>query len=218
MSIKEAYNNWSESYDHIDNYTRELDQIATKKMLADLHFNTVLEIGCGTGKNTTLLSKISKTVHAIDFSASMIKKAVEKTNSKNVKFTVADITQKWPCGDSSVDFITSNLVLEHIRDLSFIFSEANRSLGKNRCFFVSELHPFRQYQGKKARFEHNGQTVEIQAFIHNITDFIQAATDNGFMLREMKEWWHQEERNEPPRIVTFMFEKCTEKVNPLSMC
>jgi malonyl-CoA O-methyltransferase len=209
MSIKEAYNNWSESYDHSNNYTRELDQIATQKMLADLHFNTVLEIGCGTGKNTILLSKISKAVHAIDFSESMIKKAKEKTNSNNVKFTVTDITQKWPCEDLSIDFITCNLVLEHIRDLSFIFSEAYRSLGENRCFFVSELHPFRQYQGKKARFEQNGQTFEIQTFIHNITDFINAAKDNGFILREMNEWWHQEERSEPPRIVTFMFEKCT---------
>ncbi len=122
MSIKEAYNNWSDSYDHSNNHTRELDQLATQALLANLRFNCVLEIGCGTGKNTSRLSKISKTVHAIDFSESMIKKAKEKTNSNNVKFTVADITQKWPCEDLSVDFITCNLVLEHIKDLSFIFS------------------------------------------------------------------------------------------------
>ena len=207
MSIKEAYNNWSESYDPIINLTRDLDQIATQEMLEDLRFNAVLEMGCGTGKNTSLLSKISKTVHAVDFSESMIEKAREKTGFRNVKFTVADITQNWPFEDLSVDFITCNLVLEHIEDLSIIFSEASRTLVKNGCFFVSELHPFRQYQGKKACFEQNGKTFEIQSFIHDITDFINAAKKSGFVPKEMKEWRHLAEQNEPPRIVTFMFEK-----------
>ncbi len=208
MSIQEAYNNWSETYDSVNNFTRDLDRIVTQETLADLRFNATLEIGCGTGKNTSLLSQISKTVLAIDFSEGMIKNAKEKLNSNNIKFTVADITQKWPCNDHSFDFITCNLVLEHIEELSFIFSEAHRALAENGHFFVSELHPFRQYQGKKAHFEQNGKTFEIHAFVHNISDFIHAAKNSGFMLNEMKEWWHQEDQNEPPRIVSFMFEKC----------
>ncbi len=208
MSIKEAYNNWSETYDPVKNYTRDLDKIVTQETLTGLHFNSILEIGCGTGKNTSLLSQISNTVHAIDFSEGMIKKAKEKFSASNVKFSVANITQKWPCKDQSVSFITCNLVLEHIEDLSFIFSEACRSLAKNGRFFISELHPFRQYQGEKAHFEKAGQLLEIQAFIHNISDFINAAKNNGFILNEMKEWWHQEEQNQPPRIVSFMFVKC----------
>jgi malonyl-CoA O-methyltransferase len=209
MSIKKAYNNWSETYDLVKNYTRDLDEIVTQETLADLHFNSIIEIGCGTGKNTSLLSQISNTVHAIDFSEGIIKKAKEKISAGNVKFSVANITQKWPCEDQSVAFITCNLVLEHIEDLSFIFSEACRSLAKNGRFFISELHPFRQYQGKKAHFEKAGQLLEIQAFIHNISDFINAAKNNGFILNEMKEWWHQEEQNQPPRIVSFMFVKYT---------
>jgi len=208
MSIKEAYDDWSESYDHVKNFTRDLDKIVTQETLADLRFNSTLEIGCGTGKNTYLLSQISKTVHAVDFSEGMIKKAKEKLSANNVTFSVADITQKWPCEDQSVDFITCNLVLEHIEDLSFIFSEAYRSLTENGRFFISELHPFRQYQGKKARFEKDGETFEIQAFVHNILDFITAAINNGFILDELKEWWHSEEQGEPPRIISFMFEKC----------
>jgi len=207
MNVQMAYNKWSGTYDLVKNVTRDLDRKATQETLSGLRFNTTLEIGCGTGKNTSLLSRISKTVHAVDFSEAMIKTAKEKIDSSNVAFFTADITGKWPCSPRSVDFISCNLVLEHIEDLSFIFSEAHRVLSDNGRFFISELHPYRQHLGNKARFEHNGETLEILAFIHNISDFIDAAENNGLTLNELKEWCHPEEQNEPPRIVSFMFEK-----------
>lgn len=207
MNIREAYNSWSETYDPAENLTRDLDQTATRDVLAKLRFNVTLEIGCGTGKNTELLSQISQSVHCIDFSVGMIKKARQKLGSGNVTFTIADISKKWPYSDHSVDFITCNLVLEHIENLSFIFSEAYRVLTGNGSFLVSEYHPFRQYQGKKAHFEQNGRTFDITAFVHNMSDFIDAGKQNGFMLLEMKEWWHQQERYGPPRIVSFMFRR-----------
>jgi len=67
-----------------------------------------------------------------------------------VTFAVADLTQPWPCEDQSIDLISCNLVLEHISDLSFIFAEGLRVLRDGGRFFVSELHPFRQYQGTQA--------------------------------------------------------------------
>ena len=49
MSIKKAYNDWSASYDSDENLTRDLDQKVTREALANLHFKSILEIGCGTG-------------------------------------------------------------------------------------------------------------------------------------------------------------------------
>lgn len=39
------------------------------------------------------------------------------------------------------------------------------------------------------------------------SDFLEAAEKNGFRLNSFREWWHQEDRNKPPRLVSFMFEK-----------
>ncbi|HKP35217.1 MAG TPA: methyltransferase domain-containing protein, partial [Pyrinomonadaceae bacterium] len=108
--------------------------------------------------------------------------------------------------DNSFDLIVCNLVLEHIRDLSFIFSEASRVLMKGGRFFVCELHPFRQYQGTVARFQRT-ETTEITAFVHHLTDFTDAANASGLSLKSMKEWWHEEDTDKPPRLVSFMFEK-----------
>jgi len=207
VKTREAYSHWSSTYDQDRNLTRDLDQRVTKNTLANLHFKSVLEIGCGTGKNTSLLAEIGEHVWAFDFSAGMLEKAKQKVRAGNVSFMVTDLTEKWPCKDQTMDLIACNLVLEHIRDLTFVFGEASRVLVKGGRFFVCELHPFRQYQGTKANFQRHQQTTEIEAFVHHLSDFTGAAADNGLSLAGMKEWWHEEDQDKPPRLVSFMFEK-----------
>ncbi len=207
VKTQEAYSHWSSTYDHDRNLTRDLDQRVTKNTLANLRFKSVLEIGCGTGKNTALLSEIGEKVWAVDFSVGMLEKARQKVRAGNVSFVVTDLTQRWPCRDRTVDLITCNLVLEHIRDLSFVFAEAFRVLVKGGRFFVCELHPFRQYQGTKAKFQRDQHTTEIEAFVHRLSDFTDAAADNGLSVASMNEWWHEEDQDKPPRLVSFMFEK-----------
>ncbi|HUE99281.1 MAG TPA: class I SAM-dependent methyltransferase [Anaerolineales bacterium] len=207
MSIQKAYNEWSQTYDIDENLTRDLDQKVMRETLANLYFNSILEIGCGTGKNTSFLVEVGTRVDAIDFSQGMIDKAKEKVKAGNVKFSMADLTQKWPGEDAIYDLIVCNLVLEHIEDLSFIFSEALRVLCDGGKFLVNELHPFRQYEGKKARFKRDEAITEIPAFVHHISDFVNAASDNGLALVKLNESWHEEDQNKPPRIISFTFEK-----------
>jgi malonyl-CoA O-methyltransferase len=207
MNIQKAYNEWSASYDTDQNLTRDLDQQVLRQALADLHFKSILEVGCGTGKNTSFLARIGESVHALDFSEGMIAKAREKVTAQNVTFSIADLTRKWPGEDASYDLIVCNLVLEHIEDLSFIFSEAFRVLKKAGRFLIDELHPFRQYEGKKATFTRGAEATEIPAFVHHISDFTNSASNNGLTLVKLDEWWHAADQNKPPRLVSFLFEK-----------
>ena len=98
-------------------------------------------------------------------------------------------------------------MLEHIEDLSHIFSEAARTLIPKGKFFINELHPFRQYMGGKASFERGEETVEVDAFIHDISDFLSAAAANRLNLIKLNEFWHKTDESKPPRIVSFVFEK-----------
>ena len=207
MDVQQAYTDWSATYDEDRNLTRDLDEFVTRKMLANLRSNSTLEIGCGTGKNTAFLAQISKHISAVDFSLSMIEKARRKLLSDNVEFILADISQPWSFADRSFEQIVCNLVLEHIADLSFVFAEAARVLCQNGRFFVSELHPFRQYRGTQARFQRQNETTQIPAFVHHVSEFISAGESNGLSLSSMKEWWHSEDQNKPPRLVSFMFQK-----------
>jgi malonyl-CoA O-methyltransferase len=207
MSIQSAYDEWSENYDSDENLTRDLDVQVTRKALRRLRFKSILEIGCGTGKNTVFLAQVGEQVHALDFSQGMIEKARAKVTAVNVRFEVADLTRKWNCADAAYDLVVCNLVLEHLRDLSHIFSEAARVLGTGGGFFINELHPFRQYRGTKARFERADSTVEVEAFVHHISDFTNAASSHGLKLLTLNEYWHEADAGKPPRLISFLFEK-----------
>ena len=207
MSIQNAYNEWAEIYDTNTNLTRDLDQKVTRDTLADQHFNSILELGCGTGKNTAFLVQIGARVHALDFSQGMIEKAKVKVKAENVRFEMANLTKRWPCENEAYDLIVCNLVLEHIENLTHIFSEAARTLQPQGRFFINELHPFKQYKGTKARFERDTEIIEVDVFVHHISDFTNAASASGLKLVKLHEYWHAEDQDKPPRLVSFLFEK-----------
>jgi ubiquinone/menaquinone biosynthesis C-methylase UbiE len=208
MSVQEAYNEWSLTYDTDTNATRDLDHVVTRRVLGDLQAESIIEIGCGTGKNTKFLAELGKRVQALDFSAGMLTKAKENIgHASNVTFSVADITKNWPCADRSADLVSCNLVLEHINELSPVFAEAARVLIPGGWFFVCELHPFRQYQGTVANFSRGEQKTQIPAFVHHISDFATAAQSRGFSVKRLEEWWHEKDAGKPPRLVSFLFEK-----------
>jgi ubiquinone/menaquinone biosynthesis C-methylase UbiE len=106
MSIQNAYNQWSEIYDSNENLTRDLDQMLTRSTFSGQHFHSILELGCGTGKNTAFFVEIGDKVHALDFSEGMIAKAKEKIQAGNLTFSTADLTQKWPCENGAYDLIS----------------------------------------------------------------------------------------------------------------
>jgi len=205
MNIQDSYNKWSDIYDTNINLTRDLDSKVTRNLLAHRQFDAILELGCGTGKNTVFFAKIGKHVHAFDLSPGMIQKAKEKVKMDHVHFEAADLTKHWPCEDQAFDLVSCNLVLEHIEDLSHIFTEAARVLQSKGMLLVNELHPFRQYGGAKARFELAGQIVEVEAFVHHISDFIISAAEQDLQLTRVNEYWHEEDAGKPPRLVSFIF-------------
>jgi len=183
----------------------------TRQVLGDRRAHAILETGCGTGKNTVFLAEIGESVLALDFSEGMLSRAREKVPARHVTFAEADLTQRWPCEDRSRDLIVCNLVLEHIADLSFVFAEAARCLEPGGRLFACELHPFRQYQGTQANFQRDQGTTEIPAFVHNLSDFTQAARAHGLSLDDLNEWWHAEDQGLPPRLISFLWSSSPDK-------
>lgn len=207
MNIKDAYNRWSDNYDQMENRTRDLDFQAMTDIVERSPFKTVVEIGCGTGKNTAFLAEKAAKVIAVDFSESMLAKARQKVAAPNIEFVQADIAKTWPVADLFADFITCNLVLEHIEDLDFVFSEARRTLRSNGRFFVSELHPFKQYIGGKANFNDGEKNIVLTCFTHHISEFWQAAQRNNLRCIELTERFIADDKTDVPRLVNFLFLK-----------
>ena len=205
MSVEESYDKWAGQYDADNNKSRDMDRKATNQMLGKINFSKVLELGCGTGKNTIFLLEKAEQVIGIDFSRKMLDKARTKVDDQRVIFLQADITKPWEVDDGFADLITCNLVLEHVKDLNFIFKEAARKLQPNGHFFISELHPYKQYKGSKARFDTEHGTHYLETYTHHISDFLSAANNNNFYLLKLEEWFDEQNINKLPRLITCLF-------------
>ncbi|HPI10499.1 MAG TPA: class I SAM-dependent methyltransferase [Catalimonadaceae bacterium] len=199
--VRSSYNLWAGQYDTNLNKTRDLEAVVLRTALHGLSFGQGLEMGCGTGKNTSWLMEVCDSLTAIDFSEEMLAVARQRIPKGRVRFLQADILDTWPVEDAGFDLITFSLVLEHVEDLNEIFRKASMALKPGGMFYVGELHPFRQYSGSKARFETEDGLHVVTCFTHHISDFFTAARSNGFEEMEINEYFDDYNRNLVPRIL-----------------
>lgn len=207
MDVKEAYNIWADQYDTNENKTRDLEAISLRETLANVQFNNCLEVGCGTGKNTEWLLTKASHITAIDLSDKMLAKARLRINSDKVHFIQADIKKEWLFADKQFDLVTFSLVLEHIENLNDIFAKIYKVTKAGAWVYIGELHPFKQYNGSKARFETQEGVKTVACFDHHISDFTTAAKNNGFRIIEIQEYFDDNDRNTIPRILTLLLRK-----------
>lgn len=207
MNIQQAYDKWSEQYDTNQNKTRDLEAVSLRQTLSGLRYKRILEIGCGTGKNTAWLQTITDELLAVDLSDKMLAVAKSKIGSGRVQFRQADITKDWDFVTETFDLITFSLVLEHINDLDSILQKTFHALAPGGRVYIGELHPFKQYSGTKARFDTAQGTQVVTCFNHHISDFTNAATLAGFNIELINEYFDDDDRQAIPRILTMVFRK-----------
>ena len=205
METKDAYNSWAKTYDKVENKTRDLEAKAIRTVLDQEHFARILEIGCGTGKNTGWLAEKSDQLTGVDFSVEMLELAKQKLTSPKISFRQGDITQDWTFGNA--DLVTCSLVLEHIENIFFVFQQAALTLDSGGKFYSCELHPYKQLQGSRAKFEHGGDMEHLDYYIHHISDYLDAAKEHGFICDDLREWFDDEDRSQTPRLISFLFNK-----------
>ena len=207
MNVQQAYNAWSKIYDTNKNKTRDIEAKALRASILTNDSLDILEIGCGTGKNTEYLQTKAENLIGADFSAEMLEKAKAKITAENVEFRQMDLRETWDFAESSFDLITCSLALEHIENIDFIFQQAHKVLRSNGLFYIGELHPFKQYQGTKARFETDSGVFELECFVHHVSEFFTVAKSNNFECAELKEWFDDDDKTQIPRLLTMIFEK-----------
>jgi ubiquinone/menaquinone biosynthesis C-methylase UbiE len=208
--VAQAYDRWSRRYDDDHNATRDLDARVVRQSPLHVAGARVLELGCGTGKNSEWLVAQARTLVALDFSPGMLDVARRRVRSERARFVEHDITRRWPVELSSVDLVVGNLVLEHVRDLGPIYVEAARVLRPGGELFFCELHPYRQLRGGQAHFEDEdtNEIVPVTAFRHSVSEYVNGGLAAGFTLRALGE--HVEEgasADAAPRLLSVLFER-----------
>jgi malonyl-CoA O-methyltransferase len=207
--IAAAYNEWAETYDTDQNRTRDLAGQVLRQVDLTFADRKVIEVGCGTGRNTEWLARHPAAgagdIVALDFSEEMLARARERVRDPRVRFIQHDVRARWPLADASADLVIAMLILEHVEMLEPFFAQAARTLNVGGELFICELHPMRQLLGGQAQFTstQTGEHRRVPAFLHNVSDYVNAALSSGFELVKMGEWRDSDALpNDLPRLLS----------------
>lgn len=181
-----GYNQWANFYDSYPNPTVAIDDLTFPEFYDDVRNESVLEIGCGTGRHTKRLIELENTVVGVDVSAGMLEKARQKINSPNASFIEGDILDV-QIPNAPFDSIVMSLVLEHISDLNRFFSRSAELLKAKGRIFFSEIHPERIEAGIMAHFKQaDGEEFHLESRPHTELEIRDAANRYGFEVEILR--------------------------------
>ena len=187
VSVEEGYAIWSRKYgDFYDRFDIDLFE-RSPLLMSRIQGARVIDFACGNGR----IGKWSKSVGAtavvgVDRSAEMLAYAVERGVYERA--FMADVAATG-LPDASFDGGITSMALCHVPDLHAFFREASRLLRPGGWLAVLDFHPFFLFMGIPTHFDplEGGDTIAIENHVHPLSRFFQAASDTGFVLRELEE-------------------------------
>lgn len=187
---KAGYDLWSADYDQFENPMIAMTEWALNQRPLSLSGLSLLELGCGTGRNFQWALKVqAKEYIGLDASEGMLKKAKEKFSAnRNALWIQADLNQILPFSEEQFDFVLITLVLEHLDELKHLFLEISRVLKKNGRLRIIELHPSLSLAGTKAHFWHKETEYKLPSFTHTESEMAAIGLGAGLRLVNNIEW------------------------------
>lgn len=189
VPAREGYDRWSEIYDADDNPLVHLEEPRLRQLLGQVRGQSVLDLGCGTGRHTAWLAEHGAEVTALDFSTGMLDKARAKRGMEQVRFLVHDVAAPLPLPDQSHDRIVCGLVLDHVHSLEPYFAELRRLLKPSGAAVLSTVHPAMMLRGVQARFTDpmTGREIRPASASNQISDYVMAALNSNFTIDHLSE-------------------------------
>ena len=209
----EAYNEWAPNYDTDGNFLQALDSAMIPKMLPIVTQRLpsspkVVDLGCGTGRNTLLLLGIpGAMILGLDNSSAMLAIAKarchqmqeampEGRRAGSLSFEIWDMHSlqdehsQVPRPAQHADAVFSTLVIEHI-PLDIFFKACSMMLKPGGLLLVTNMHSDMGKRGSQAGFKDQmtGQTIRAVSYFHKTSEVVQKGQEQGFEVV-----WGPEER------------------------
>ena len=160
MKSKNSFNKQAEKYDTSDysKYPRECYPFVLNA-INNIHFNKVLDLGCGTGVILKEISSINSDVElfGLDLSENMIAKATQRLGT-TATLSVGD-AENLPYADNTFDLVCCVESFHHYPNPKKALSEINRVLKNGGLFLLCDTwtrSPIRQILNFFIRFSSDG--------------------------------------------------------------
>ncbi|MCB2015886.1 MAG: metalloregulator ArsR/SmtB family transcription factor [Sphingobium sp.] len=128
---------------------------AMAALLGDEAFDTLLDLGTGTGRMIELFGQDAQSVHAIDRSPDMLRMARAKlpaTGGDKFNLILGDFCEL-PVNDGVIDLVTAHQILHYSPTPERAIAEAGRVLGQNGRLLIVDFAPH-DYEELRTRDQH----------------------------------------------------------------
>jgi ubiquinone/menaquinone biosynthesis C-methylase UbiE len=140
-SAEEYFNSIGEEFDNVQ--SKLFEEVYSVERAAGFFgrkFKSILDVGCGTGRNLPLLAKYASKVIGIDSSPKMIQLSehIARKNGLDFELKIGDVNAI-PLPDGDVEGVFANMVLHHISDPAGALHEFARVLAKNGRLLLVDM-------------------------------------------------------------------------------
>lgn len=182
-----AFSAWADVYDEQSNPLLKLEERFLLRLLPPLESRDVLDVGCGTGRWLTKLSRMQpRSLCGVDPSPGMVRRAVARS-IPNARLSVAPC-EALPVNDGAVDMLLGSFVLSYVDDLDSAATELARVARPGADLFLSDMHPVTATAlGWKRAFRKGADVIELPAIPRTLPIILDALNRAGFETRAILE-------------------------------
>jgi malonyl-CoA O-methyltransferase len=181
--------NFSKNAHHYDEHSKIQVECAGELfgMLPEKTFSNILEVGCGTGIFTKLLSQKypEAAITAMDIAGNMLDFAEKKVNKGNVVFIEADGEKM--LFDKQFDLITSNASFQWFDDMNTAVSRMSNMLSPRGSMYFSMYGPATFCELQSVLTEYFGESHWLSSSKFMPQERLQRIVEDHFDVLEFQE-------------------------------
>jgi len=170
--VGEGYSKWASNYDDMPNMLIDAEEPELRKVIGNIKPGKAIDFACGTGRYSSILTKLGHRVTGVDSSKSMLDIAKRKVPTGT--FINADI-KDIPIQETDFDLGICALALTHFNKLSTPVREMARLIRPGGLLVFSDIHPMVVLLGGHADFQtKSGEHGFITNHVHLHSEYMQA--------------------------------------------
>lgn len=188
-SVQEGYALWADSYDQEQNGLIFLEEQQADRLLSQISFRRVLDVGTGTGRHALKLARSGASVTALDQSSQMLAVARQAAQREGlpIDFRLLSLEEGLPFEANQFDLLICALTLCHIADLVHALQEFARVLQNGGHLLITDFHPVHTTYGWRTAFKRAGVTYHLPTVAHTRDDYLEAIRASGLTILEVAE-------------------------------
>ena len=195
LNPAEAYALWASSYPaHAHNPVMHAEERAMLGLMpAKLQGQTVLDVGCGSGRYMLhALLRGATRVTGVDLSPEMLQRAGAELSAlppdvdAEIELVQGSLAAL-PVSDALADLTVCGLVVGHLEDLRASLAELQRVTRPGGRLLCSDVHPIGHALGWLRDFKHGDQRYAVRHTQHLYSDWHAACATLGLQIERVLE-------------------------------